>query len=74
MIAQKVLAALAEPIDCQGQPLTLGASIGIATFPADGTSSTELVGRADDAMYLAKQGGKNSFSFYRPAADAAPVG
>lgn len=74
MIAQKVLATLAEPIDCQGQPLTLGASIGISTFPADGTSSSELIGRADDAMYLAKQGGKNNFSFYRPAADPAPVG
>lgn len=73
MIAQKVLAALAESIACRGQPLTLGASIGISTFPADGTSSTELIGRADDAMYLAKQGGKNNFSFYRPAAGTAPL-
>ncbi|HET6718205.1 MAG TPA: GGDEF domain-containing protein [Rhodocyclaceae bacterium] len=73
MIAQKVLAALAEPIDCQGQPLTLGASIGISTFPTDGTNSTELIGRADDAMYLAKQGGKNNYSFYRPAEDTTPL-
>lgn len=73
MIAIKVLAALAEPIDCEEQQLTPGASIGISTFPADGTTSTELIAHADDAMYLAKQGGRNNFEFYRPTADAAPL-
>ncbi len=44
------LAALSFPLSC---------SIGVATFPADATTSTELVEVADKAMYAAKQSGKN---------------
>lgn len=44
------LAALSFPLSC---------STGVATFPADATTSTELLMMADKAMYLAKHSGKN---------------
>ncbi|MFC5652598.1 diguanylate cyclase [Paenibacillus solisilvae] len=40
------------------------ASIGIAVYPGDGVDGTELLRRADQAMYEAKTKGKNSCRFY----------
>jgi len=42
--------------------LVLGASIGISVFPKDGASAAALIGRADDAMYGAKQN-RSGFAF-----------
>jgi EAL domain-containing protein (putative c-di-GMP-specific phosphodiesterase class I) len=39
-------------------------SVGIATFPTDGLSITELIKNADIAMYYAKTSGKNGYSFF----------
>ena len=33
--------------------------IGVAVFPSDGTTSTDLIARADAALYFAKKHGKN---------------
>ncbi|MFZ1431437.1 MAG: sensor domain-containing diguanylate cyclase [Geminicoccaceae bacterium] len=56
-LADRLLAALAEPVFLGGQPLTLGASIGIAVFPDDGDSMTVLAEHADRALYDAKARG-----------------
>ena len=57
-LADRLLAALAEPVLLGTQPLTLGASIGIAVFPDDGDNMTSLAEHADRALYDAKaQGG-----------------
>ena len=40
-------------------------SVGIATYPADGGSYSELYEKADKAMYSIKRSGKNSFAFYK---------
>jgi predicted signal transduction protein with EAL and GGDEF domain len=42
------------------------ASIGISVYPADGSDSDTLVAHADEAMYFAKQAGRNSFQFFSP--------
>ena len=39
--------------------LRVTASIGVAVFPSDGTTSTDLIARADAALYFAKKHGKN---------------
>ncbi len=42
-----------------GNPLTVTGSFGVASFPEDASSSTELISAADDAMYLVKASGRN---------------
>ena len=42
----------------------IGASIGIAVYPADGEFIQELYEHADIAMYRAKHRGKNQYCFY----------
>jgi len=48
----------------------VGASIGIACYPADGRDFTELLKHADVAMYAAKEAGRGTFRFYEPALGA----
>lgn len=52
-----------------GLPVTV--SIGLSTFPMDGTSEQELLTQADEAMYIAKQLGRNQV---RTAEDARRIG
>ncbi len=66
MIAAKLLAAIQAPCDVSGRhgpvSVRVGGSIGISVFPKDGASAPELIRRADDAMYVAKQN-KSGFAF-----------
>ncbi|TDC43362.1 EAL domain-containing protein [Micromonospora sp. KC213] len=54
-LADRVVAALAQPVPLDGLPLDVGASIGIALFPEHGEDHTTLMRHADVAMYDAKQ-------------------
>jgi diguanylate cyclase (GGDEF)-like protein len=62
--AKRVLELVNEPIWINDTRLKMGASIGISVAPKDGKTPEELLGTADEAMYAAKQGGKNAFRFY----------
>ena len=63
-VAAKLVEVLSTPIDVgAGKVLGVSASIGIATYPADGEDVASLLGSADTAMYAVKSGGKNSFVF-----------
>ncbi|MFE9690356.1 putative bifunctional diguanylate cyclase/phosphodiesterase [Micromonospora sp. NPDC005806] len=53
--ADRVVAALAEPVPLDGLPLDVGGSIGIAIFPEHGEDFATLMRHADVAMYDAKQ-------------------
>lgn len=64
-VAQKVLDALrSQPIMLCGHEIYLGASIGIAVYPADGGDKDQLLKNADIAMYHAKTQGKNNYQFF----------
>jgi diguanylate cyclase len=52
----RLRAALGQPLDIAGLPLTPEASIGFALSPDDGADPEELMQHADVAMYLAKVG------------------
>ncbi|HEX7113282.1 MAG TPA: EAL domain-containing protein, partial [Mizugakiibacter sp.] len=66
-VAQKVIAAIARPFRLDGDELFVTASIGIATFPGDGSSAEDLLRNADAAMQRAKQGGRGTCQFYTAA-------
>jgi diguanylate cyclase len=54
-VPKALLSALADPFVLDGVPIRVGASIGIAAFPTDGSSRGELLRHADVAMYHAKR-------------------
>jgi len=64
LVAEKILAALTDPIPAGGRRLTIGASIGISIYPRDGLTPEALLSHADAAMYRVKDAGKNRYQFY----------
>ena len=56
-IRDRLVTHLAEPFRVAGHELRIGASVGIARFPADGESADELLRQADARMYLEKKRG-----------------
>lgn len=63
--AEKMLAALSEPHRLDPLELHVSASIGIVTFPEDGTTAEGLLKNADAAMYQAKECGRNNYQFFK---------
>ncbi len=57
-MAQRIRTSLAQPLMIDGQQLRVGASIGMASYPADGATPDALLARADQMMYEIKRGGK----------------
>jgi diguanylate cyclase (GGDEF)-like protein/PAS domain S-box-containing protein len=70
-VLQRLLAAAAEPIQVNGLPLQVSASIGVTLYPQDGADPDQLMRHADQAMYLAKQAGKNCYHLFDVARDVA---
>ena len=66
---ERLLNLIAEPIDINGKTLDLSASIGVSIYPLDDEDADTLLRHADQAMYVAKQSGKNRFYIYDPALD-----
>ena len=66
VVAQRVLGILARPFTVEGHTLSIGASIGISIYPADGHDSAALLKSADTAMHAAKDAGRNGFRFFAP--------
>ncbi len=60
-VAERIRQAVMNaPTDTVGVPVGIvGASLGVAVFPASGISANDLVARADQAMYRAKNLGRN---------------
>ncbi|WP_426230480.1 sensor domain-containing protein [Pararhizobium sp. DWP3-4] len=56
--------AIAEPISINDQVLHVTCSMGVATFPHDGTEAEMLIANADAAMYKAKDAGRDNFEFF----------
>ena len=69
-LANRVLSACSEPIHIQGTELRVTASIGITMYPQDNAEADQLMRHADQAMYEAKQSGKNRFHIFDSAEDA----
>jgi len=63
-VATRQVSLLAKSFRVDEHDLQISASIGIALYPGNGQSAEELLMNADAAMYHAKGGGKNGYSFF----------
>jgi diguanylate cyclase (GGDEF)-like protein/PAS domain S-box-containing protein len=63
--ARKILRALAAPHTIDNKSLDINVSIGVSTYPNDGQDAEGLMNRADNAMYEAKERGRNNYQFFR---------
>jgi diguanylate cyclase (GGDEF)-like protein len=62
-VARKILLALKRPFQIEEHNLVVDGSIGVATYPLNGSSAEEILRHADVAMYLAKSSGE-AVAFY----------
>lgn len=63
-IAETVKNSLMESIKIKNETVYVTASIGLTFYPVDGRTVEELVKRADQAMYLSKNKGRNRYEFF----------
>ena len=64
---RRLLESIRMPFVLNGEPARIGVSIGIALYPADGSSGEQLLRNADTALYRAKAAGRNTWSVYASA-------
>ena len=69
LILERVLEAVAAPMDIDGHKVQVSASIGVSLYPHDHVDADTLLRHADQAMYLAKESGKNRFHLFDPSSD-----
>jgi diguanylate cyclase (GGDEF)-like protein/PAS domain S-box-containing protein len=63
-LSSKLLQVFREPLRLDARELAITPSIGVCTYPQDGSSAEELLRNADAAMYRAKRSGRNTYEFY----------
>ncbi|MDR7305508.1 EAL domain-containing protein [Rhodoferax saidenbachensis] len=69
IILERVLAAASGPVQVDGRAVSVSASIGVSLYPQDHADADTLLRHADQAMYLAKNAGKNRFHLFDPESD-----
>ena len=70
-VLTRLLNVAAEPVALNQNLLRVSASIGATVFPQDGVDADQLLRHADQAMYVAKQAGKNCYHLFDVAKDIA---
>lgn len=68
-LTKRMLDAVRAPFDVLGGRAFVGASVGISIAPRDGMTRSELLRKADIALYRAKDLGRNQYSFFAPEMD-----
>jgi len=66
---RRIVEALSRPVDIDGNRIPCAASVGAACFGIDATEISDLLHKADLAMYRSKTSGRGRFSFYDEALD-----
>ncbi|MDB6084333.1 MAG: hypothetical protein JWN43_2214 [Gammaproteobacteria bacterium] len=73
VMAARILRDVAEAHSVDQHELYVTTSIGVSVFPDDGADAETLIKNADTAMYQAKENGRQSFQFFKPAMNARAV-
>ncbi|OYY49441.1 MAG: hypothetical protein B7Y48_06210, partial [Methylophilales bacterium 28-44-11] len=66
-VAQNIIDAMTTPFSLDNNISYISASIGVASYPSDVDNLESLISAADQAMYVAKERGRNGFSFFTPS-------
>ncbi|MEY2396137.1 MAG: hypothetical protein QOF94_2482, partial [Acidobacteriaceae bacterium] len=69
-LAARLIHEISEPYVVQGHQIVIGASVGIAVAPIDGTDPERLLKNADLALYRAKEDGRGTYRFFEAGMDA----
>jgi diguanylate cyclase (GGDEF)-like protein/PAS domain S-box-containing protein len=70
-VLERLLLAASEPITVDGIVLNVSASIGVTLYPQDNVDADQLMRHADQAMYVAKESGKNRYHLFDTIQDNA---
>ncbi len=65
-LGEELLRQLERPVNIMGRPVRLSASIGVALAPQDAVDPTDLISKADLALYKGKRSGRHSVLCYEP--------
>ena len=74
IVADRIVGAMANPFEIEERECRISCSMGVSRFPDDGETVSDLVMKADIAMYEVKASGRNGWKFFAatmPGADAA---
>jgi diguanylate cyclase (GGDEF)-like protein len=70
LLAARVIEAISQPFDLNGNRVIIGTSIGISVIPEDGEDADEIIKKADMALYRSKADGRGRYEFFEPEMDA----
>jgi diguanylate cyclase (GGDEF)-like protein len=65
-LAERLIQQVSMPYSIEGHNISIGASVGIAIAPPEGTCADALIRNADLALYAAKSAGRGTFCFFAP--------
>jgi diguanylate cyclase (GGDEF)-like protein len=71
--ARRMLESVSKPHSIDQHDLHVTTSIGLSIFPDDGMDAETLIKNADTAMYQAKENGRQSYQFFKPAMNVRAV-
>lgn len=63
-ISERIIREVSRAYWINGNEVEISTSIGISCFPGDGKTTTELVERADQALYVSKHAGRSTYRFF----------
>jgi diguanylate cyclase (GGDEF)-like protein/PAS domain S-box-containing protein len=73
-VAKNLLKLVKQPVEIDGNVITVSTSVGASIFPQDGNDPATLLKNADLAMYEAKRSGSGMFRLYTPDLNTRAVG
>ncbi|MDG4811521.1 diguanylate cyclase [Hydrogenovibrio sp. 3SP14C1] len=72
-ICQRIINEVSRPYLFEGQEVRTSTSIGVSMFPQDSRLASELIETADEALYVSKSKGKQTFRFYNDVKQEVPT-